>query len=318
MNIKSKIYIAGHTGMVGSAILRALEKKGYSNLLFRTHKELDLTCQQSVLSFFEREKPDVVFIGAAKVGGINSNNKYRADFLYNNLMIQNNLIHFSHKNNVKKLLFLGSSCIYPKFSEQPIKEEELLTGTLEPTNEPYAIAKIAGIKLCESYYRQYGDNFFSVMPTNLYGINDNFNLEHSHVIPALIRKIHEAKINKLKNITVWGDGSPMREFLNVFDLADACIYLVETANFKELYSSKISHLNVGSGLELTIKELVEILIKIIKYDGGIIFNKNMPNGTPRKLIDSSKLKKLGWESKIDLITGLSQTYNWYLKNLDGS
>ncbi|MCB9262665.1 MAG: GDP-L-fucose synthase [Flavobacteriales bacterium] len=301
MNSSSKIYIAGHNGMVGSAIVRRLKSEGYSNLILRSSKELDLRNQQQVAHFFETEKPEYVFLAAAKVGGIQANNIYRAEFLYDNLMIQNNVIHHSYLNNVKKLLFLGSSCIYPKFAEQPMKEEALLSGYLEETNEPYAIAKITGIKMVENYARQYGCNFTSVMPTNLYGPNDNYDLNNSHVLPALLRKFHEAKINHSPSVEIWGTGSPLREFLHVDDLAEACVFVMENYNSP-------AFLNVGSGSEISIKDLAILIKDIVGYQGELTFNTEKPDGTPRKLMDNSKLNALGWNQKINLKDGIEAIY----------
>lgn len=301
MNINSKIYIAGHNGMVGSAILRALKAKGFTNFILRSSKELDLRNQEAVNSFFQNEQPEYVFLAAAKVGGIQANNIYRGEFLYDNLMIQNNVIHAAYINKVKKLLFLGSSCIYPKLAPQPLKEEALLTGLLEPTNEPYAIAKIAGIKMCEAYRSQYGCNFVSVMPTNLYGPNDNYNLNNSHVLPALLRKFHEAKINDEPTVTVWGSGSPLREFLHADDMANACLFVMEN------YSGS-DFLNIGSGKEISIKDLALLIKNIVGYTGELVFDSSKPDGTPRKLMDVSRLKDLGWTYKIELETGIKQVY----------
>lgn len=306
MKLNSKIYIAGHRGMVGSAILRNLQKKGFSNFILKTSAELDLRKQLQVAEFFETEKPEYVFLAAAKVGGINANNIYRADFLYENLMIQNNVIHAAYENKVVKLMFLGSSCIYPKLAPQPLKEEYLLSGFLEDTNEPYAIAKIAGIKLCESYRRQYGCNFISVMPTNLYGPNDNYNLNNSHVLPALIRKFHEAKENKLPSVEMWGTGSPLREFLHADDLGEACVYLMQNYNSQQ-------HVNVGTGVDLTIKDLALLIKKIVGYTGEIKHDLSKPDGTPRKLMDVSLLHSLGWKHKIDLEEGIRAVYNDFRK-----
>jgi len=303
----AKIYVAGHRGMVGSAILRGLEKNGYSNIITRTSTELNLINQQAVFDFFEEEKPDYVFLAAAKVGGIVANNTYRADFLYENLAIQNNIIHASYLQQVKKLMFLGSSCIYPKLAPQPLRESYLLTGSLEPTNEPYAIAKIAGIKMCEAYRDQYGCNFISVMPTNLYGPNDNYSLENSHVLPAMIRKFHEAKQNNLPQMTLWGTGSPMREFLHADDLAEACLYLMESYNEKEL-------VNVGTGEDVTIKELATNVKEIVGFEGEIHWDTSRPDGTPRKLMDVSKLHGLGWKHKIELNEGIRLAYQDFLTN----
>jgi GDP-L-fucose synthase len=306
MNSNSKIYIAGHRGMVGSAIHRNLLKKGFTNFILKTSAELDLRNQQQVADFFEKEKPEYVFLAAAKVGGIQANNSYRADFLYENLMIQNNVIHSAYINKVSKLMFLGSSCIYPKLAPQPLKEDYLLSGFLEDTNEPYAIAKIAGIKLCESYRRQYACNFISVMPTNLYGPNDNYNLNNSHVLPALIRKFHEAKINKQPYVEMWGTGSPLREFLHADDMADACVYLMQTYNGQQ-------HVNIGSGVDLSIKELALLIQKIVGYIGEIQHDLSKPDGTPRKLMDVSFLHGLGWKHKINLEQGIQQVYEDFKK-----
>ena len=306
MDLNSKIWVAGHRGMVGSAIVRRLESLGYKNIITRSSTELDLRRQLDVEKFFELEKPEYVFLGAAKVGGIMSNNTYRADFIYENLMIESNVIHSSHLYGVKKLLFLGSSCIYPKLAEQPLKEESLLSGYLESTNEPYSIAKIAGLKLCENYYNQYGDCFISCMPTNLYGPNDNYDLYNSHVLPALIRKFHEAKVNGLEVVEVWGTGSPYREFLHVDDLADACVFLMNNYNDNQF-------INIGSGIELTIKDLVELISDIIGYTGEIYWNVDKPDGTPRKLLDVSKLGDLGWKAKIGLREGIMNVYREYIQ-----
>lgn len=306
MNKESKIYIAGHNGMVGSAIKRNLENKGFSNLIYKSSKELDLTNQQEVKTFFEKEKPEYVFLAAAKVGGIYANNTFRGEFLYKNLMIQNNVIHQSYLNGVKKLLFLGSSCIYPKLSPQPIKEEYLLTGALEQTNEPYAIAKIAGIKMCESYRRQYGVNYISAMPTNLYGPNDNYDLNNSHVLPALIRKFHEAKIANKNEVEIWGTGKPMREFLHVDDLAEACVFLMLNYNDEQW-------INVGTGEDVTIRELAELIQKIVGFEGNLVFNTSKPDGTPRKLLDVSRINSLGWKAKISLEDGIRHAYEDFKK-----
>lgn len=308
MNINDKIYIAGHRGMVGSAIMRNLKAKGFTNFVTRTSKELDLRNQEAVSQFFEEEKPDYVFLAAAKVGGIHANNTYRGEFIYDNLMIQNNIIHQSYVNDVKKLLFLGSSCIYPKYAEQPLTEDCLLTGILEPTNEPYAIAKIAGIKMCENYRQQYGCDFISVMPTNLYGENDNYDLKNSHVLPALIRKFHEAKLNNTPFVEVWGTGSPMREFLHADDLADACVFLMENHSDSQL-------VNIGTGVDITIKELAETIQQVVGFEGELKWNTAMPDGTPRKLMNVSKLHSLGWKHKINLQEGLKKTYQSFLKEL---
>ncbi|AFK05412.1 NAD-dependent epimerase/dehydratase [Emticicia oligotrophica DSM 17448] len=309
MNKSSKIYIAGHKGMVGSAILRKLEKKGFNNFILKTSKELDLRNQAAVQAFFEQERPDYVFLAAAKVGGIVANNTYRADFIYENMAIQNNVIHASYLNGVKKLMFLGSSCIYPKLAPQPLKEEYLLTGLLEPTNEPYAIAKIAGIKMCEAYGSQYGCDFISVMPTNLYGPNDNYDLQNSHVLPALIRKFHEAKENSKAEVVLWGSGSPLREFLHADDMADACVFLMENYSGSEF-------LNIGTGHDISIKDLAELVKKTVGFVGEIVWDHTKPDGTPRKLMDVSKLKSLGWAYKIDLEEGISLAYADFLKNYD--
>jgi GDP-L-fucose synthase len=301
MEKTSKIYVAGHRGMVGSAICRKLKANGYDNILTRTSSELDLRNQQVVLDFFEEEKPDYVFLAAAKVGGIHANNTYRAEFLFDNLMIEANIIHAAHLNQVKKLMFLGSSCIYPKLASQPLKEEYLLTGELETTNEPYAIAKIAGIKLCESYRDQYGSNFISVMPTNLYGYNDNYDLQNSHVLPALIRKFHEAKVNNSESVTIWGTGSPRREFLFADDLAEACFFLMENYNGREL-------INIGTGEDIMINELALTIKDVIGFEGELIFDTSKPDGTPRKLMDVSKLHSLGYKHEIGLREGIKLAY----------
>ncbi|SRX55350.1 GDP-L-fucose synthase [Aequorivita sp. CIP111184] len=301
MNKDAKIYIAGHNGMVGAAILRKLKDEGYTNFVLRTSKDLDLRNQNDVESFFKLERPDYVFLAAAKVGGIHANNTFRADFLYDNLMIQNNVIHSSYTYKVKKLLFLGSSCIYPKLATQPLKEDYLLTGKLEYTNEPYAIAKIAGIKLCENYNKQYGCNFISVMPTNLYGPNDNYDLQNSHVLPALLRKFHEAKEKNLPSVEVWGSGTPKREFLHVDDLADACYFLMQNYDGTEF-------LNIGTGIDLSIKELVALIQKIVGYTGEVTWNTNQPDGTPRKLMDVQRLSNLGWKYSISLDEGIQKVY----------
>lgn len=301
MNKDDKIYIAGHRGMVGSAIVRKLESEGYTNLVLRTSKELDLRSQSATDDFFAAEKPAYVILAAAKVGGIVSNDTYRADFMYDNLMIQNNIIHASYVNKVKKLLFLGSSCIYPRLAPQPLKEEYLLTGLLEQTNEPYAIAKIAGIKMCEAYRDQYGCNYISVMPTNLYGPNDNYDLKNSHVLPALIRKIHEAKISNAPSVVIWGTGTPMREFLHADDLADACYYLIQ--NYDEP-----GFVNVGVGEDIAIKDLAALIKKIVGYEGNIDHDLSKPDGTPRKLMDVSKLTDLGWKAKTSLEDGIKRVY----------
>lgn len=316
MDKNSKIYLAGHRGMVGSAIHRQLSDAGYRNVVVRTHAELDLTDQAAVRRFFDSEKPDWVVLAAAKVGGIHANNEYPAEFIYQNLMIEANVVHAAWLANCRKLLFLGSSCIYPKFAEQPMREEALLTGVLETTNEPYAIAKIAGIKLCESYNRQYGVDYRSVMPTNLYGENDNFHLENSHVIPALVRKFHDAKLNNAPTVEVWGTGKAMREFLHVDDMAAACIHVMglSETEYKSCTEPMLSHLNVGTGADVTIRELAETIGRVVGYQGEISWNTSKPDGTPRKLMDVSKLKSLGWEPKIGLEEGLSSTYQWFLSH----
>lgn len=306
MDKSAKIYVAGHRGLVGSAIIRALTKEGYTNILTATRQLVDLTNQQVVADFFAREKPEYAFLAAAKVGGILSNSVYPADFIYENLLIETNVIHQSFKNGVKKLLFLGSSCIYPKMAEQPIKEDALLTGPLEPTNDAYAIAKIAGIKMCQAYNQQYGTNYISVMPTNLYGPNDNFDLTTSHVLPALIRKFHEAKIRKEPSVTVWGTGSPVREFLYVDDLANACLHLINTYDGSSI-------VNIGTGSGITIKKLAEKIRAAVGYQGEIIFDTTKPDGTPVKINDVSYLESLGWRSTTDLDTGIRMTYDWYCK-----
>lgn len=303
---KAKIYVAGHRGMVGSAILENLKSKGYTNFVLRTSQQLDLKDQAKTQSFFETEKPDYVFMAAAKVGGIHANNTYRADFLYENLVMQNNVIHAAYLTQVSKLLFLGSSCIYPKMAPQPLREDALLTGLLEPTNEPYAIAKIAGIKMCEAYRDQYGCNFVSVMPTNLYGYNDNYDLENSHVLPALIRKFHEAKVAKQPEVVVWGSGTPMREFMFSTDLADACVYLMKHYDQKEF-------LNIGVGEDLSILELAKLIQEVVGYQGSIVLDQSKPDGTPRKLMDSTKLFELGWQPKVSLEEGLKKAYADFLQ-----
>jgi len=358
VNKNAKVYIAGHRGLVGSAIVSNLKAKGYTNIIGKTHKELDLLDQEAVKTFFETEKPEYVFLAAAKVGGIVANNTYRADFIYENLQIQNNIIHQSYKNNVKKLMFLGSTCIYPKNAPQPMPEDCLLTDTLEYTNEPYAIAKIAGIKMCESYNLQYGTNYISVMPTNLYGPNDNFDLEKSHVLPALIRKIHCAKllyegkqdevvkdlgVNTIaeaktylanfgvdeKKVEIWGSGKPMREFLWSEDMADACVFLMESRDFKDTYSVtdgknatctpnehknqeiRNTHINIGTGIDISIRELAETIQETIGFKGELYFNSDKPDGTMKKLTDVTKLHQLGWEHKVNLKEGIEKIYTWY-------
>lgn len=317
MNKDSKIYIAGHKGLVGSALVRNLQSQGYNNLVYRTLEELDLTDQKATAEFFALEKPEYVILAAAKVGGIMANNTYPAQFIYENLQIQNNVIHQAYVNGVKKLLFLGSVCIYPKFAPEPIKEEYLLTGTLEPTNEPYALAKIAGIKMCQSYNRQYGTNFISVMPANLYGPNDNFDLEKSHVIPAMIRKFHEAKIRGDQEVTLWGTGNPRREFLYVDDMAQGCIFLLQNFNpSKEQNESGEIFVNLGAGEDITIKNLAELIKKTVGYEGGIIWDTDRPDGTPGRLMDSSKVNNLGWKPKYSLQEGLNLAYTWYQNSLN--
>jgi GDP-L-fucose synthase len=308
MKQSDKIYVAGHRGLVGSAIVRALQKAGYDNIVTRTRQELDLLNREAVLAFFEKEKPAYVFLAAAKVGGIMANKTYPADFIYENLTVQNNVIDAAHHSGVTKLLFLGSSCIYPKLAPQPIKEEYLLTGALEPTNDAYAIAKIAGIIMCQSYRRQYGDNFISVMPTNLYGPNDNFDLETSHVLPALIRKFHDAKEVGAPSVTLWGTGSPRREFLHVDDLADACLFLMKNYDEPEI-------VNIGTGEDVTIKELAEIVARTVGYEGTLEWDTTKPDGTPRKLLDVYKLHQLGWQHTIGLPDGIARTYAWYLSQI---
>jgi GDP-L-fucose synthase len=302
MNLNSKIYVAGHRGMVGSAIVANLKSKGFNNIIERTSSELNLINQQSVSDFFENEKPEYVFLAAAKVGGIIANNTYRANFIYENLMIQNNVIHQSYLNGVIKLMFLGSSCIYPKLAPQPLKEESLLSGLLEETNEPYAIAKIAGIKMCDAYRDQYGCNFVSVMPTNLYGLNDNYDLQNSHVLPALLRKFHEAKIYNEPSVTVWGTGTPLREFLHATDMADACVFLMQ--NYDEA-----GFVNIGSGTEISIKDLAYMIRNIVGFEGEIVFDITKPDGTPRKLMDNSKLSSVGWKHTIGLEEGIKKVYH---------
>jgi len=302
MEVGSKIYVAGHRGMVGSAIIRRLKKGGFENVIVKTSSELDLRNQLAVATFFENEKPDYVVLAAAKVGGIHANNVYRAEFLYDNLMIEANIIHSAYENDVKKLLFLGSSCIYPKLASQPLKEDYLLTGELEPTNEPYAIAKIAGIKLCESYRDQYGCNFISAMPTNLYGPNDNYDLNNSHVLPALLRKFHTAKIENQPEVEIWGTGSPKREFLHVDDLAEACFFLLQNYDGREL-------VNIGCGEDVSIKELASIIKKVVGFEGDLKFDTSKPDGTPRKLLSMNKLHNLGWHHKIELEEGIQSVYS---------
>ena len=313
MDLNDKIYIAGHRGLVGSAIVRQLEERGFTNLLMRTHKELDLTNQAQVQNFFQQQKPDYVILAAAKVGGIHANNTYPADFIYQNMMIEANVINAAYENKVKRLLFLGSTCIYPKAVEQPMREDALLTDVLEPTNEPYALAKIAGIKLCESYNRQHGTDFRSVMPTNLYGVNDNFHPENSHVIPALMRRFHEAKMNNDPEVVVWGTGNAMREFLYVDDMAAASLFVLELD--EETYQANtkpmLSHINVGTGKDVTIREMAETMKDVVGYTGKLTFDTVKPDGAPRKLIDVTRLKKMGWKYSVDLKEGLATTYEWH-------
>lgn len=314
----SRIYIAGHQGMVGSAIIRELERRGFQNIVTRARSELDLSNQAAVRDFFAAEKIDYVVLAAAKVGGIHANNTYPAEFIYQNLMIEANVIHEAWRSGVQRLLFLGSSCIYPKHANQPMKESELLTGALEPTNEPYAVAKIAGIKLCESYNRQYGTHYRSVMPTNLYGPNDNFHPENSHVISALVRRFHEAKMNDEKDVVVWGSGKVFREFLHVDDMAAACLHVMALPDdvYDELTDPMLSHINLGTGNDISIKELSEIIKEVAGYKGGVKFDVSMPDGAPRKLLNINRLMDLGWEPKITLGEGLRNTYQWFLDNYD--
>lgn len=315
INKDAKIYIAGHRGLVGSAIVRELKKQGFDNLIIRTHKELDLINQQAVSDFFKQEKPNYVILAAAKVGGIVANNTYRADFIYENLQIQNNVIHPSYLHKVTKLLFLGSTCIYPKNAPQPMSEDSLLTSELEYTNEPYAIAKIAGIKMCESYNLQYGTNFISVMPTNLYGKNDNFDLEVSHVLPALLRKMHEAKLNNNPTVEIWGSGKPRREFLYSDDMADACVFIMQNVDFKHLIKGKQearnTHINIGTGEDISIKDLAYLIKDIVEFKGELIFNTSKPDGTMVKLTNLDKLHNLGWHHKIELNDGIKTVFNQY-------
>ena len=308
-----RIYVAGHTGMVGSAITRELKNKGYKNLILKNFPGLDLIRQSEVEKLFNSEKPEVVIVAAAKVGGILANNTYRAEFIYNNLMIEANIIHNAYKAGVEKLIFLGSSCIYPKLAPQPLKEEYLLSDYLEFTNEPYAIAKIAGIKLCENYYRQHSSNFYSVMPTNLFGPNDNFDLQNSHVLPALIRKFHEAKYKGHKEVVIWGTGRPLREFLFVEDLADAILFLLENIEARDIYELGISHLNIGTGKDLSINALARMISEITDFDGEIVNDISKPDGTPRKLLDVSRINSLGWKYKTELKDGIIQTYDFFMK-----
>ena len=318
MNFNDKIYIAGHRGLVGSSIVRQLESRGFTNLLMRTHKELDLTSQAQVQNFFQQEKPDYVILAAAKVGGIHANNTYPADFIYQNMMIEANVINSAYESEVKRLLFLGSTCIYPKEVEQPMREDALLTNVLEPTNEPYALAKIAGIKLCESYNRQHGTDFRSVMPTNLYGINDNFHPENSHVIPALMRRFHEAKVNNDSEVVVWGTGNAMREFLYVDDMAQASLFVLELdkQTYKANTQPMLSHINIGTGKDVTIREIAEIMKQVIGYKGKLTFDISKPDGAKRKLIDITRLKNMGWKYSVDLKTGLGKVYGWYLNKTE--
>lgn len=307
MNKSNKIYIAGHRGLVGSAIVRALQKEGFNNLVYRTRSELDLIQQEAVNQFFAAERPDYVFLAAAKVGGIHANNTYRGEFIYENLMVQANIVEAARRYGTKRLLFLGSSCIYPRNCPQPMREEHLLSGCLEHTNEPYAVAKIAGIKLCEAYNSQFGTDFVSVMPTNLYGPNDNFDLVTSHVLPALMRKVHEAKLANAKSVTIWGTGIPKREFLHVDDMASACLYVMKKEGFQEM-------VNIGSGDEVSIRELAEMMGEVVGFKGDIVYDSSKPDGTPRKLLDTSRLTQLGWKAEIKLKDGLRQTYEWFLQN----
>ena len=309
MNKTDKIYVAGHRGLVGSAIVRNLQAKGYTNIIGRTHSELDLKDQQAVRDFFEKERPDIVVLAAAKVGGINANNTTPANFIYENLQIQCNVIQCCHEYKVKKLLFLGSTCIYPKMAPQPIQEDALLTGPLETTNEAYAIAKISGLEMCKFYKRQYNDNFISCMPTNLYGPHDNYDLNGSHVMPAMIRKFHEAKVSGAQSVELWGTGTPLREFLYVDDMADACVFLLENYDGEQ-------HVNIGTGKEISIKELAETVKKTVGFTGEIVWNKDMPDGTPRKLTDITKLHNLGWTHKVDLEEGVALAYKWFMENVE--
>jgi GDP-L-fucose synthase len=306
MEMQAKIYVAGHRGLVGSSILRALDKAGYKNIVYRTHQELDLTNYEAIKEFFEKERPEYVFLAAAKVGGIWANKTHKAEFIYENLQIQNNVIKNAYDFGVKKLLFLGSSCIYPKMCPQPIKEEYLLSGYLEETNDAYAIAKISGLMMCRAFRQQYNVDYISAMPTNLYGYNDNFDLESSHVLPALMRKIHEAKENNIPEVTVWGTGAPLREFLFVDDLAEALVFLMNEYSGEE-------HVNVGTGTDVSIKELAQLICKVVGYSGKIVFDTSKPDGTPKKLLDVSKINSLGWKAKVSLEEGIRKTYEWYLK-----
>ncbi len=308
MDQNSKIYIAGHRGLAGSAIFNSCKEKGYSNITTQTHAELDLTDNKAVEKFFQSEKPDYVFVAAARVGGIHANNTFRAEFIYQNLQIQNNLIHFSKVYNAKKLLFLGSSCIYPKYAPQPLKEEYLLDGKLEPSNQPYAVAKIAGIEMCKAYRDQYGCNFICAMPTNLYGANDNFHLENAHVLPAMMHKMHLAKVQNEETVELWGTGKPYREFMHSSDLGDACVYLMETYNESEI-------VNIGCGEDVSIRELAELIKEVVSFNGQLIFNSDKPDGTPRKLLDVTRINQLGWKSRVKLEDGLKDNYQWFINNL---
>jgi len=316
--LNKKIYVAGHSGMVGSAITNELQKRGYKNLVLKNYPDLDLIRQKEVEDFFKSEKPEVVIVAAAKVGGILANNTYRAEFIYDNLMIEANIIHNAYKAGVEKLIFLGSSCIYPKLAQQPLKEEYLLSDYLEYTNEPYAIAKIAGIKLCENYFRQYFSNFYSVMPTNMYGPNDNFDLNTSHVLPALIRKFHEAMEKNEKEVVIWGSGKPLREFLYVEDLADAILFLMENINAEDLYEKGITHLNIGTGKDISIDGLANLISEIVGYKGIINHDSSKPDGTPRKLLDVSRINSLGWKYKTELRVGIDKTYHWFLNKINNT
>ena len=314
LNKQDKIFVAGHCGMVGSAVVRCLTRNRFLNIIMRTSKELDLTRQADVEEFFAKECPDYVLMAAARVGGILANNTYRAQFIYENLMIQNNVIHAAYKHKVRKLIFFGSSCIYPYNSKQPIKEQYLLQGPFEPTNEPFAVAKVAGIKLCEGYYKQYGSNYFSIIPANIFGPNDEYNLENSHVLSALILKFHNAIKNNSESVTLWGTGKPLREFIYVDDIADACVFLIERVNAEDIYDQNISHLNIGSGEEISIIELAKLVAKVVGYDGNINFDTNQPDGMDRKLLDSSRINNLGWGSKTSIQDGVRLTYDWCLNN----
>ena len=314
MNSRDKVYVAGHRGLVGSAIVRQLEARGFTNLITRTHRELDLTDQTAVREFFDAEKPDYVILAAAKVGGIHANNTYPAQFIYENLMIESNVIDAAYRNGVQRLLFLGSTCIYPKAVEQPMREDALLTDVLEPTNEPYALAKIAGIKLCESYNRQYGTDFRSVMPTNLYGVNDNFHPENSHVIPALMRRFHQAKLAGASEVVVWGTGNAMREFLYVDDMAAASLFVLELdeMTYQANTEPMLSHINVGTGVDVTIREMAKTMKRVVGFEGELVFDTTKPDGAPRKLIDVTRLTSMGWRYRVDLEEGLQKTYDWFL------